>query len=86
MNWDDAKKTSESIGDGWRLPNVSELNVLCKKKENIGGFSPGLYWSNDEDSRHALILRFYSDRKDNTLLLKDIPCHVRLVKSYKKSK
>lgn len=32
MNWDDAKKACRALGKGWRLPSMSELDVLYKKK------------------------------------------------------
>ncbi len=60
LNWDDAKKACDSLGEGWRLPNIDELIVLCKNKDKIGGFAVEiyftvyLYWSSTEyDTNHA---------------------------------
>ena len=48
MNWDDAKKGCETLGNGWRLPTKDELNILYQKKEKIGGFKVTFYWSSTE--------------------------------------
>ena len=48
MNWYDAKRACENLGDGWRLPTKDELNILFKGKDVIGGFKNGPYWSSTE--------------------------------------
>lgn len=51
MNWDDAKKACESLGNGWRLPSKSELKKIFKiiyNKTNNGSFFDGYYWSSTE--------------------------------------
>jgi hypothetical protein len=48
FNWRSAKQIGESAGDGWRLPNKSELNCLFKNKDKIGGFKRDWYWSSDQ--------------------------------------
>jgi hypothetical protein len=51
MNWDDAKKACESLGNGWRLPNKDELRILYRNKDKIGGFvgsATYAYWSSTE--------------------------------------
>jgi len=49
MNWDDAKKASTEIGEGWRLPTEDELMILLKNKDKIGGFANAAYWSSTEE-------------------------------------
>lgn len=49
MNWEDAKKACESLGNGWRLPNKNELNTLYQNKDKIGGFTNDLYWSGTKE-------------------------------------
>lgn len=48
MNWDDAKAACSKLGKGWRLPTKSELYILYKNKETIGGFAGFSYWSSTE--------------------------------------
>jgi hypothetical protein len=56
MKWDDAKKASEALGEGWRLPTIDELVVMYQNKDKIGGFSKNYYWSstdyNEEDGKY----------------------------------
>ncbi len=47
MNWDDAKKACEKLGNGWRLPTLEELNLLYKYRDTLGGFKNN-YWSSKE--------------------------------------
>jgi Protein of unknown function (DUF1566) len=53
MNWLDAKKACEGLGEGWRLPTKDELNSMYINKNTIGGFSTNSYWSSSEMSLFA---------------------------------
>ncbi len=46
LNWDDANKECNALGDGWRLPTEDELNFIYKNKDKIGSFSNSHFWSN----------------------------------------
>ena len=48
MNWVDAKKACNNLGDGWRLPTIEELDILYQNKDKISGFTNGNYWSSTE--------------------------------------
>jgi hypothetical protein len=48
MNWADAKKACEALGEGWRLPTKDELNSMYISRKDIGGFSTFPYWSSSE--------------------------------------
>lgn len=50
MNWIKAKKACASLGDGWRLPTIDELNQIYLNKDKIGGFDSdySFYWSSSE--------------------------------------
>ena len=50
VTWENAKELIANKGDGWRLPNVQELDLLYKNKDLIGGFSPSNYWSSTESN------------------------------------
>ena len=49
MNWEEAKKACENLGDGWRLPTKDEWCKIYKLKGKIGEFEK-IYWSSTEDS------------------------------------
>jgi hypothetical protein len=48
MEWGDAKNACAELGKGWRLPTKTELSLLNKSKDNIGGFAQSVYWSSTE--------------------------------------
>ena len=81
MNWEDAMADCEALGDGWRLPDKDELNLLYQNKEAIGGFATNYYWSSTEDgSNHAWRQNFYSGGQNNGS--KDFPIYVRAVRAF----
>lgn len=49
MNWEDATKSCSSLGDGWRLPTKSELNILYKNLGKIGNVANDGYWTSTEN-------------------------------------
>lgn len=59
MCWEDAEKACENSTIGgysdWRLPTLSELEILCQRKDEIGYLS-GAYWSS---SRYGLLSNHY---------------------------
>jgi len=46
-NWSDAKDYCESLGNGWKLPTMSQLKIIYQNKEAIGGFVDDSYWTSD---------------------------------------
>jgi hypothetical protein len=52
MEFYKTKKALSILGKGWRLPTKSELNLLYKNKEKIGGFGDeNRYWSSTMNNR-----------------------------------
>lgn len=51
--WDDAVKQCASKGKGWRLPSKSELNEMFARRNKIGGFRSGWYWSSTENGQYS---------------------------------
>lgn len=47
LTWDSAKLISQVLKNGWRLPNVKELDFLYINRNVIGGFTSNKYWSSD---------------------------------------
>lgn len=56
MDWESAKYECNKLGEGWRLPNRSELNILYVNRSKIGGFKttgpfPGTdYWTSETNN------------------------------------
>jgi hypothetical protein len=51
MNWNNAKIACASLGDGWRLPTKTELNLIYQNKEKIGGLRDRTgNWTSEEFS------------------------------------
>ena len=51
MTWEQAIEACKNLGDGWRLPTISELEIMYKKlhKKGSGNFKDDWYWSSMED-------------------------------------
>ena len=45
LDEDNAKKSCEKLGNGWRLPTKEELNYMFQNKKRIGGFENDFYLS-----------------------------------------
>lgn len=45
MNFEDAKKVCRTLGKGWRLPSLAELNMIYKRRDKIQNTGDYLYWS-----------------------------------------
>ena len=81
MNWDDAKKACEALGNGWRLPNKDELNTLYSSIGAIGGFSQYYYWSSTENtSTYAWVQGFNYGGQD--FYDKNVANHVRAIRTF----
>ena len=63
MNWIDAVKSCENLGNGWHLPSIDELKQLHKYEEEIGGFESEYYWSSTEYEFGGV---YYLDFTDGT--------------------
>lgn len=52
MDWDEATSFCQNIGNGWRLPNIEELEAMCYQLHwnGKGDFKDGWYWSSSETS------------------------------------
>ena len=78
LNFQDAKKACEALGNGWRLPNKEELNILYENMYEIGGFAESYYWSSTEvDDDIACYQMFtsgsqYSNRKNIALSVRAV--------------
>ena len=48
IDWFSANKKCAKLGNGWRLPTISELELMYKMfhKKGKGNFKNDIYWSN----------------------------------------
>jgi hypothetical protein len=92
LTWDDAKKTCDLLGDGWRLPTKYELNDLFQNKIKIGNFKRADYWSSTEkdfylswsqDFNDGSESYFYkSSKKVSGIVISPKAFYVRAVKTF----
>ena len=65
MTWRDAKIACAKLGNGWRLPNKDELNILYKNKDKIRGFADNAYWSSTEHDVISAVFQSFDDDYQN---------------------
>ncbi len=79
MSWEEANNACKSLGKGWRLPTMAELEIIGKHLDEIGGFCAlgddtyafHKYWSSDkkkgtENSYHYANFFKYDGKLDFT--------------------
>ena len=81
MNWADAKKACEALGEGWRLPTIDELKLLYKNLD-FSKISKDTFWSSDESTDYARSLDFLNGEEDRRN--KHFKFFVRAVRDTKK--
>jgi hypothetical protein len=87
MNWGDANKACEALGDGWRLPTKKELNILYQNKSKVWGFERVFkeFWSSTEGktlgiNNQAWIQNFINGDKNEEICYRKYSVHA--VRSY----
>ncbi len=82
-DWPRAFQLARTHGDGWHLPTLDELLRLYQRKEIVGGFKDGFYWSSSEwrrdDSWHAVV---FSNGNSMPLRKYGDACFVRAVRTF----
>lgn len=82
MNWVDAEKFCDSLGNDCRLPNKDELNKLFQHKDRIGGFNGNWYWSSTVDNNDDAWMQAFGNKIEGTGFIgKTIPLYIRAVRS-----
>lgn len=82
LNWSTAKLKCEEIGEGWRLPTISELREIYGNKEqyNFANYGYWAYWSIEEIDEEKSIA--FSGVEGNVITeLKEAEFYVRAVKN-----
>ena len=77
LDWFDAKRHIERVGDEWRLPTIEELKIIYENKEKFNDLKSDIYWSSTRGTgSFASRLNFGNgkvfdrDTKDNTALVR----------------
>ena len=68
FTWREAINACKNKGEGWYLPDKSELDKLYQNKDKVGGFATGNYWSSSEweaQDYNAFYQNFTVGYKDN---------------------
>jgi hypothetical protein len=82
MNWSNAEKFCDSLGNDWRLPNKDELNKLFQHKDRIGGFNGNWYWSSTVDNNDDAWMQAFGNKIEGTGFIgKTMPLYIRVVRS-----
>ena len=82
MTWDEAVKACEDLGDGWRLPTKTELNILYENREKIGGFAITNYWSSTEYVYSTVWEQNFGLGNQGNFVGKNGPGYVRAVRAF----
>ena len=90
MSWYDAVEACAALGEGWRLPNKDELNLIYQNRDKIGGFFSSLedfpdsyYWSSTETANYgAWCQSFYDGDRHSLGKFGDYDFYVRAVRSF----
>lgn len=65
-HWAEAKNLCSNLGEGWRLPNREELNLIYLNREKIKNLKFEKYWCVSDDKAqyfgYAYIQDFYSGK------------------------
>ena len=67
MSWNEAMDACAALGDGWKLPNKDELNLMYTnlKQKALGGFGEGWLWSSSQGSSNYAWVQRFSDGGQN---------------------
>jgi hypothetical protein len=83
MNWSIAKNACKDLGNGWRLPTKSELELIYKELHlsGKGNFQLNYYWSSSEHDEYSSWKFGFHEGKANKFM-KGVPSFVRAVRSF----
>lgn len=79
ISWNQAEKLGNQMGEGWRLPSKSEIELL-KEFKLIFGLDKRVYWTNETDGNMAFSKSF-KWYLSSRFVVKQSTCGVRFVRS-----
>ena len=84
MNWYSAIKECDILGDGWRLPNIQELNQMYQNREKIGGLKDESYMSSTSSNNDFKYIQIFAfDLGFDFGNGKEYAAYIRLVRTIK---
>jgi hypothetical protein len=83
MNWSSAKNACSELGNGWRLPTKSELELIYKELHLLkkGNFEQNYYWSSSENDGDSSWNFGFHEGKANKFM-KGVQSCVRAVRAF----
>ncbi len=83
LDWFQAKSACGELGNGWRLPTRSELELMYKDlhKKGNGNFKESHYWSSTEYGGYSAWFFSFDDGSANVTSNKSRALYVRAVRA-----
>lgn len=79
ISWIQAEKLANQMGEGWRLPSKSEIELL-KEFKLVFGLDKRVYWTNEVDGNMAFSKSF-KWYLSSRFVVKQSTCGVRFVRT-----
>jgi hypothetical protein len=82
LNWDDAISVCNKLGDGWKLPTITELEIIYKQFYENGehDLKEGTYWSSTEENEELAFNYIFYGKGYSSKSYKDYCFYVRPVR------
>ncbi len=84
MNCINANEACTKLGEGWRLPNIDELNQLYLNKNIVGSFTDKGYWSSSVKSDTIFWLQYFN-LGTTFASYKSLTYNIRAIRTIKKN-
>lgn len=80
ITWNQTEKLANQMGEGWRLPSMSEIEFF-KEFKFVFGLNKRVYWTNVIDGNMAFSKSF-KWYLSSRFVVKQSTCSVRFVRTY----
>jgi len=81
VDWHQAQKKCADLGEGWRLPTISELKMIYKELYQQGNFHSAIYWSGTATSSFRAWVFDFAYGTDDYGYFKDKKAYIVAIKS-----
>jgi hypothetical protein len=82
LNWGEAISVCNNLGDGWKLPTITELEIIYKQffKNGEHDLKEGSYWSSNEENEDLALYYIFYGQGFSAKCYKDYPLYVRPIR------